>query len=60
MALLGALSNAMQTNLGRQGNTHDPVVQLMQQATLPGIPEDVRQSSFRYDKQLAEEHSKNW
>ena len=38
----------------------DPVVQLMQQATSPGVPEEVRQSLYHYAKQLAEEHFRRY
>ena len=38
----------------------DPVVQLMQQATSPGVPEEVRQILYRYVKQLAEERFKRY
>ena len=43
------------TGLSGQSQDPGPVVQLMQQATMPGIPERLKQTLFRYALQLAEE-----
>ena len=42
------------TSMLSAGRT-EQILQLMQQATTPGIPDELRQTLYRYAKQLAEE-----
>ena len=55
MAVMGSSLNAVGLGPSGRGEAIDPVVQVMQQATQPGIPEEVRQTLYQYAKQLAEQ-----